>query len=200
MPSNALSYSKRLRAEPLIFVLLGPGGAGKGTVAARLVDLDSKLWLSRSWTTRAPRPGEVESGAYVFVDKQTFENEIEANGFLEWAEFMGNLYGTPLPPQGLNSDVLLEIEVQGAKRVLEKFPDATLILLLPPSLDEQAMRLSIRGDSEEKIRMRVDKGIEEVREARCLGVFEVVNYRVDQTVSEVADIVDHVRAASGRTT
>ncbi len=126
-------------------MLIGPGGAGKGTLAAELVARDPSIWLSRSWTTRAPRPGERERGAYVFVDRPTFEEAVAQGGFFEWAEFLDYLMGTPIPDPPPGRDVLLEIDVQGAEQVLRQRPDATVILLLPPSPEIQAQRLAAQG-------------------------------------------------------
>ena len=112
-------------------MLIGPGGAGKGTLAAELVAQDPTIWLSRSWTTRAARPGERERGAYVFVDRPTFEEAVAQGRFFEWAEFLDHLMGTPIPDPPTGSDVLLEIDVQGAEQVLARRPDATVIMLLP---------------------------------------------------------------------
>jgi DNA-directed RNA polymerase omega subunit len=105
----------------VIIVVCGPGGVGKGTVVARLVAEDPGLWLSRSWTTRAQRPGERDD-AYTYVDRATFEQRVAGDGFLEYAEFLGNLYGTPWPDAGDDHDVVLEIDVQGAAQVLERAP------------------------------------------------------------------------------
>jgi guanylate kinase len=177
-------------------VLIGPGGAGKGTLAAELVAADPTLWLSRSWTTRPPRPGERERNAYVFVDRATFENAVEAGGFFEWAEFLGNLMGTPIPNPPAGADVLLEIDVQGAEQVLAKRPDATVILLLPPSTEVQAARLAARGDDAEQVRRRVEKGLYEVERGRQVATHIVINDDLRQAHGELAAIVDRTRTAA----
>jgi guanylate kinase len=179
----------------MIFVLFGPGGAGKGTVAAHLVAADPGLWLSRSWTTRAQRSGE-DSDAYVFVDRPTFEEHIEAGGFFEWAEFLGNLYGTPVPDPPAGCDVLLEIDLQGALEVRRRRPDATLVLLLPPSLQAQEERLRARGDDEAHIEKRLRAGAEEVEAGRTIADAVVVNRHVTQATDDVAGIVERYRSAA----
>jgi guanylate kinase len=179
-------------------VLIGPGGAGKGTLAAKLVAADPTLWLSRSWTTRAPRPGERERNAYQFVDRATFEDAVRQGGFFEWAEFLGNLMGTPIPQPPDGADVLLEIDVQGAEQVLAKRPDATVILLLPPSPEIQAERLAARGDDEDHIRRRVEKGAQEVVRGQQLADYTVVNDDLRRAQAELAAIVDRTRTAALR--
>ncbi len=203
MPSSARRCSKRLRAEPggdepRIFVLIGPGGAGKGTVADQLVARDPSLWLSRSWTTRPARPGERERGAYVFVDRPTFEEAASQGRFFEWAEFLDNLMGTPVPDPPPGADVLLEIDVQGAEQVLARRPDATVILLLPPSSEVQAERLAGRGDDEAHVRRRVELGRAEIERGREIAVHTVVNDDLAQAVADLAAIVERTRAAAHR--
>jgi guanylate kinase len=179
----------------LIFVLFGPGGAGKGTVAERLVADDRSLWLSRSWTTRERRAGERDD-AYVFVDRATFEEQIRNGGFFEWAEFLGNLYGTPVPDPPAGRDILLEIDLQGAEQVRRLRPDARLILLLPPSADAQEERLRARGDDEAHIAKRLEAGAAEQRQGRAIADAVVVNHDVAQATADVAGIVGGYRSAT----
>ena len=175
-------------------MLIGPGGAGKGTVAERLTARDPGLWLSRSWTTRARRTGEPED-AYVFCDRESFEARAQAGGFLEWAEFLGNLYGTPVPDPPPGTDVLLEIDVQGAQRVVDLDPSAVVILLVPPSDEVQRARLVARGDPAHQVERRLAAGREEVRLGRSLATDVVVNDQVERAVDQVAGIVARARSA-----
>ena len=175
-------------------MLIGPGGAGKGTVSRALVARDPNLWLSRSWTTRPRRVGELED-AYVYVDTEAFMRRVEEDGFLEWAEFLGHLYGTPTPDPPPGADVLLEIDVQGARQVVGAHPSALVILLVPPSTDVQEQRLEARGDPAEHVARRIEKGREEVRQGRELAAHEVVNDDVDRATSEVAGIIEAARSA-----
>jgi len=177
-------------------VLIGPGGAGKGTLAAALVAEDPTIWLSRSWTTRPPRPGERERGAYVFVEREAFKDAAAHGRFFEWAEFLGHLMGTPIPEPPQGADVLLEIDVQGAEQVLAKRPDATVILLLPPSVEVQAARLAGRGDDEEHIGRRIEKGRDEVERGRRIARHTVVNDDLGQALGELAAIVARTRTAA----
>ncbi len=165
-------------------------------MAAELVARDTSLWLSRSWTTRAARPGELERQAYVFVDRDTFEEAAARGAFFEWAEFLDYLMGTPIPDPPPGADVLLEIDVQGAEQVLAQRPDATVILLLPPSADVQAERLAARGDDEEHIRRRVDLGRSEVERGAKIAAHTVVNDDLQRTLVELAAIVAGTRSAA----
>jgi guanylate kinase len=165
---------------------------GKGTVVDRLVERDPDLWLSRSWTTRVPRPGEGPD-SYNFVDRSTFEAHRRAGGFLESATVLGELYGTPVPHPPPGRDIVLEIDVQGAAQVLEQFPDAVCVLLMPPTAEEAEKRLRDRGDSDEHIRRRLDLATEEEPAARKLSRYVVVNDDLDRAVDEVAGIIEEER-------
>lgn len=170
--------------RPLTIVLSGAGGVGKGTVARRLVEVEPALWLSRSWTTRAPR---VDDGplAYLFATRSEFERHRAAGGFLEWNEFRGNLYGTPIPEPPPGYDVLLEIDVNGGRQVRARQPDALLVFLEAPSVEEQRQRLLGRGDSVELTEARIREGDRERRDAEALGYLIVVNDDVDRAVAEI---------------
>ncbi len=178
----------------MIIVMCGPGGVGKGTVVARLVAADPRLWLSRSWTTRVQRPGEADD-AYTYVTREQFERRIADGGFLEHAEFLGNLYGTPWPDADDTRDVVLEIDVQGAAQVLERSPDALFILLEPPSAEVQAERLRGRGDPPEQAERRIAVAQGELAEGRRLGAICIVNDDLDRTVAECERLIADARRA-----
>ncbi len=144
-----------------LIVVSGPSGVGKGTVLSRVFDREDNLWKSVSATTRAPRAGEKDGVDYFFIDRETFKKEVEQGGFIEWAEYSGNLYGTPLKSveehleRGEN--VILEIDVQGALQIRDKIPSAVLVFIEPPSLEELKRRLSMREtETEEAISMRMN--------------------------------------------
>jgi guanylate kinase len=180
--------------SPLVIVVFGPGGVGKGTLVDRLVQLRDGLWLSRSWTTRPRRPGERDD-AYVFASEEAFRARLAAGGFLEWNEFAanGHLYGTPTfdPPAGL--DVLLEIDVNGAAQVARRYPQAVLVLVVAPSREAQEARLRARGDNQADVERRLDLGAEEELEGRRMAHFVVVNDDLERAAAELAGIVDNCR-------
>ena len=181
--------------DPLIIVVSGPGGVGKGTIVDALVRRDPGLWLSRSWTTRGRRDGEAED-AYVFVSSEAFEDHITDGGFLEWTEFLGNYYGTPRPEllDGDDAaDIVLEIELDGAQQVKRQYPHAILIFVLPPSREEQERRLRGRGDPGDKVQARLRKAEIEEPVGREQADYLVVNDDLERTVDEMMAIVERER-------
>ena len=179
-------------ADAFTFVLIGPGGVGKGTVAKQLIERDASLWLSRSWTTRTPHP--IETGKeYHFVSRAEFEDAIARGVFLEWAEFHGNLYGTPKPVAPENCDVLLEIEVQGAQQVRAGDPDAIIFLLSPPSLEELESRLRGRGDDEDHVQRRLTSSALELSVGREIATVELVNDDLEDVIRQITAIIEELR-------
>jgi guanylate kinase len=182
-------------ADPLVIVISGPGGVGKGTIVNALVERDPKLWLSRSWTTRHQRPGESDT-AYVFTDQPSFEKRIAAGGFLEWTKFLDHYYGTPMPDASDDRDVVLEIEVDGASQVKSLRSDAILIFVLPPSRGEQQRRLRGRGDPEDKVEQRLRKALDEEPVGLAIADHVVVNDDLERTVDEMLAIIEQHRRSS----
>ena len=168
------------------------GDARPGQLLLSLVARDERLWLSRSWTTRARRDGE-RHDAYHFVTRDEFEERISGSGFLEWTSFLGNYYGTPLPEAVSGRDLVLEIEVDGARQVKTVHPDAVLVFLLPPSRLEQQRRLRGRGDAEDKVEERLRKAEEEEPVGIAMADHVVVNDDLELTLQELVRIVHHER-------
>ena len=160
---------------------------------AKLLDRDERLWLSRSWTTRQRRPGEA-ADSYVFVSRDQFEARVAEQGFLEYAEFLGNLYGTPLPEAPADHDLLLEIDVQGAAQVVERYPDVLLIFIEAPTRAAQEARLRHRGDPDDVVRARLDKADTEAARSQELGARVVINDELSRATDEVLNLIGRARS------
>lgn len=194
----------KLDERGLLIVISGPSGVGKGTVRDALFAREGhNLVYSVSMTTRKPRNGEVDGREYYFVSREEFESRIKNNKFLEYAEFVGNYYGTPLDKveENLNNgnEVVLEIEVQGAMQVRKKMKDAIFIFIAPPTMKDLEKRLNRRGtESKEIIKERYDKACREV-ELAYLYDYIVVNDTVENAADKIMAIIRAEHAKTQRT-
>lgn len=186
-----------MKRKGILIVVSGFSGAGKGTLMKELLKRYDNYALSVSMTTRAPREGEVDGESYFFVDKETFERTIAEDGLIEYASYCGNYYGTPREyvEKCLQDgrDVILEIEIQGALKVKEKFPETLLLFVMPPSAAELKRRLEGRGtESPEVIRERLVRASEE---AEGIENYEylIINDDLDECVREMNDIINAAR-------
>lgn len=193
----------KLNQKGLLIVISGPSGVGKGTVRRALFNQPNhELVYSVSMTTRKPRPGEVEGLDYYFVDRATFEQRIEDDKFLEWAEFVGNYYGTPkdkIEEQlAKGKEVVLEIEVDGALQVRKHVKDAVFIFIVPPGKQALYDRLQKRGtESDEIIKERVEKANKEFLLAHKYD-YIVVNDDVDNAADRIMAIIRAEHAKTER--
>ena len=183
-----------------LFVISGPSGVGKGTIAKRLID-ETDIRFSVSMTTRKPREGEVHGESYYFVSHEEFNQTIENNGFLEYAEVYGNKYGTPLDKtmESIDSgqDILLDIDIQGALNVKKVYPKGIFIFVLPPSMTELRKRITGRGtETQDSIDLRMGETLKEVSYIDKYD-YCVINEDIDEAVSRVKAILvaEHSRVS-----
>ncbi|MGN0168578.1 MAG: guanylate kinase [Acetatifactor sp.] len=186
-----------MEKKGLLIVISGFSGAGKGTLVKALLKKYDNYALSVSMTTRAPRPGERDGVEYFFTDRENFEKTIQQDGLIEYAPYCGNYYGTPRAyveeQMAAGKNVILEIEIQGALKIKEKFPESLLIFLTPPSADELKRRLEGRGtEAPEVIAKRLARAVEESEGVEAYD-YIVINDSLEECVEEVHRLVDAAR-------
>lgn len=176
----------------LIIVLSAPSGTGKSTICGRLLNSMANLKMSVSYTTRNPRPGEIDGVHYYFVNKEKFEEMIKRDEFVEWAQVYGNYYGTSknFIDEMIKSgkDILLDIDTQGAKNIKKIFPESVLIFVLPPSIEELRRRLKNRGESPETMAKRLYKVEEEISQYSFYD-YLVINDDLNRVLEDITSII-----------
>ncbi|MBQ6631036.1 MAG: guanylate kinase [Romboutsia sp.] len=182
-----------LDRKGLLLVVSGPSGAGKGTICKALLNKNDDIKLSVSATTRKPRNGEVHGVNYFFIEKEEFTKMIENGEFLEYAQIYDNFYGTPksaiIECLEKGQDVILEIEMQGARQIKEVYPEGVFIFVLPPSLEELKSRIVGRGtETVEEIEKRFSCAFEEINQIVNYDYF-IINEDIEKSVNDVEAII-----------
>ena len=180
-----------------MLILAAVSGTGKSTIARRLLERFDTLSVSVSHTTRQPRDGEIDGVHYHFVDRSSFDGMIDQGGFAEWAEYVGNAYGTANETikgaKAAGLDLIFDIEIQGARQLKTQYPNAVSVFLLPPDWDEVRRRLTARGtDAAEVVERRLRRGRAEIGAANEFD-YLVVNHDLETAVGEVAAIYQAAR-------
>ena len=181
-----------------LFIVSAPSGAGKSTLCRALLDTFADIQYSVSYTTRRPRAKEENGVHYHFIDKQVFEKGISTGRWAEWAEVHGNYYGSDgdfiNKCLAAGDDILHDIDVQGTRQILERYPESITIFILPPSLDALAQRLELRDtDSQESIALRLKNAEKEIAQ-KDLYRHEIVNDRLPEAVARLTAIVKRYRS------
>ena len=181
-----------------LFVVSSPSGGGKGTIIRHVLAVVENLRYSVSYTTRAPRAGEEDGREYFFINRETFEGMVAAGEFLEWACVHGNLYGTAkdqvIEDTAAGSDIILEVDVQGAASVRQLLMDSVSIFILPPSYEVLRQRLITRGtDSPEELELRLRNAPEELKQYSAFD-YVIINDEIERAAGQLASIIDAERA------
>jgi len=182
------------KSKGILVVISAPSGTGKGTVINKLLEIRPEFIFSVSATTRKPRPGETDGVEYHFRTKDDFLEMISNDELLEYAEYVGEFYGTPVKPikEAIENGktIILDIEVQGAKQVMSKMPKAKTVFIVPPDMKELENRLRGRGtDSEEKLAARLERACQELNERNHYDHI-VINDSVSRAADEIINIID----------
>jgi guanylate kinase len=202
--TDVSSESQQTQTSPkgVLYVVSSPSGGGKGTLIRRMLDVVTDLSYSVSYTTRAPRNGEVNGREYFFVDREQFQSMVAAGAFLEWANVHGNLYGTAkdqvISETSAGHDIVLEVDVQGADSVRKLGLDSVSIFILPPSLETLRQRLITRGaDSPEELAVRLRNAPEELKQYIAFD-YIIFNDEIERASTQLAAIISAERARRSR--